>query len=78
MGSAKTLGARAAEGARVQAPIQSRWLRCETLLGFTTAAVSRLASGLSRHLGHARLLPRRLLGLEQVTTHVWLPPDVAG
>jgi len=56
------LGACAAEGARVQAPIQSRWLRCETLLGFTTAAVPRLASGLSRRLGHARPLPRRLLG----------------
>jgi len=46
----KVLGACAVEGARVQAPIQSRWLRCETLLGFTTAAVPRLASGSSRRL----------------------------
>ena len=61
------LGACAAEGARVQAPIQSRWLRYTRKLrflpslGFTTAAVSRLASGSSRRLGHARPLPRRLL-----------------
>ena len=64
------LGVCAAEGARVQTPIQSRWLRCTRklrflpLLGFTTAAVPRLASGLSRRLGHARPLPRRLLAPE--------------
>ena len=66
---AGALGACAAEGARVQAPIQSRWLRCETLLGFTTAAVPRLASGSSRRLGHVRPLPRRLLAPFRLRHH---------
>ncbi len=62
MSRSRRLEACAAKGARVQTPIQSRWLRYKILLGFTTAAVSRLASGLSRHLGHARPLPRKLPG----------------
>ena len=71
---APLLGACAAEGARVQAPVQSRWLRCTRKLrflpywGLTTAAIPRLASGLSRHLGHARPLPRRLLAVGFLST----------
>ncbi|MCP4037606.1 MAG: integron integrase, partial [bacterium] len=59
------LGACAAEGARVQTRIQSRRLRCETLLYARTAAAPRLASEIVSTPGHARLLPRRLLAVRR-------------